>query len=86
MLIYHYSYKNIYVPIVYLKPTKRVLVMEYISGYHIDQLDLIKADSLNLKEIGKIFSNVMIKMIHREGFVHADPHSGNLMIRKKKNG
>ena len=23
-------------------------------------------------------------MIHKEGFVHADPHSGNLMVRKFK--
>jgi aarF domain-containing kinase len=60
--------------------------MEYIEGCHIDQLETIKGQSLNLKKIGKIFSNVMIKMIHKEGFVHADPHSGNLMIRKKKNG
>lgn len=24
-------------------------------------------------------------MIHKEGFVHADTHSGNLMVRKLKN-
>jgi aarF domain-containing kinase len=25
---------------------------------------------------------MIIKMIHKEGFVHADTHSGNLMVRK----
>jgi predicted unusual protein kinase regulating ubiquinone biosynthesis (AarF/ABC1/UbiB family) len=25
-------------------------------------------------------------MIHKYGFVHADPHSGNLLVRKKENG
>ena len=24
-------------------------------------------------------------MIHQEGFVHADPHSGNLLVRKNSN-
>lgn len=27
---------------------------------------------------------MIIKMIHKEGFVHADTHSGNLMARKYK--
>lgn len=27
---------------------------------------------------------MIIKMIHKEGFVHADTHSGNLMARKIK--
>ena len=25
-------------------------------------------------------------MIHKYGFVHADPHSGNILLRKDKNG
>jgi aarF domain-containing kinase len=25
-------------------------------------------------------------MIHKWGFVHADPHSGNLLVRKNKKG
>lgn len=28
---------------------------------------------------------MIIKMIHKEGFVHADTHCGNLMVRKLKN-
>lgn len=40
---------------------------------------------VNTQEIGKLFSKMIIKMIHKEGFVHADTHSGNLMVRKLKN-
>ena len=40
---------------------------------------------IDTKNIGKKFANLMIKMIHKEGFVHADPHSGNLLVRKNKN-
>lgn len=39
-----------------------------------------------MKEIGKTFSKVIIKMLHKYGFVHADPHSGNLLVRKDAKG
>ncbi len=42
----------------------------------------MKMAKINMKKIGKTFSNVIIKMIHKYGFVHADPHSGNLLVRK----
>lgn len=79
-------FKNIHVPELLLKPTKRVLIMEYINGLHIDELEKLRKANVNLKLIGKTFSQMIIKMIHKEGFVHADPHAGNLMIRKLKNG
>jgi predicted unusual protein kinase regulating ubiquinone biosynthesis (AarF/ABC1/UbiB family) len=41
----------------------------------------MKKKNINLKEIGKLFSQIVVKMIHREGFVHADPHAGNLKVR-----
>ncbi len=55
--------------------------MEFINGYHIDEIEEMKKKNINLKEIGKLFSNLVVKMIHREGFVHADPHAGNLKVR-----
>jgi aarF domain-containing kinase len=39
-----------------------------------------------MKYIGRTFSKVIIKMIHQYGFVHADPHSGNLLVRKLSSG
>jgi len=60
--------------------------MEYINGIHIDEIDRLKQAKINMTEIGKTFSHMIIKMIHKEGFVHADTHSGNIMARKLKNG
>lgn len=45
----------------------------------------MKLAGFNLQKIGKTFSEVIIKMIHKYGFVHADPHSGNMLVRKDKN-
>ena len=67
-----------------MNPTKKVLVMEFIDGYHIDEIDKIKKAGINSKKMGKSFSKMITKMIHKEGFVHADPHAGNLMVRKYK--
>ena len=39
-----------------------------------------------MRLIGKTFSKVIIKMIHKYGFVHADPHSGNILVRKNAKG
>jgi predicted unusual protein kinase regulating ubiquinone biosynthesis (AarF/ABC1/UbiB family) len=36
------NFKNVYVPQIYLKPTKRVLIMEYINGVHIDEVAKLK--------------------------------------------
>lgn len=53
---------------------------------HIDQIDAMKEMNINTKKISRLFSQMIIKMIHKEGFVHADTHSGNLLVRKLKNG
>ncbi len=45
----------------------------------------MKKLGINTKEISKAFSKMIIKMIHKEGFVHADTHCGNLLVRKLKN-
>lgn len=37
---------------------------------------------INTQAIGRMFAQANINMIHNEGFVHADPHTGNLMVRK----
>lgn len=68
----------------YLNPTNRVLVMEFIHGVHLDELDKLRAMKINTKALGTTFAKMIVKMIHKEGFVHADTHSGNLMARKYK--
>jgi aarF domain-containing kinase len=40
---------------------------------------------VNPKEIGKLFAKLVINMIHKKGFVHGDPHGGNLKVRLSKN-
>lgn len=78
------GFKDIYIPQILLKPTRRVLVMEYIHGVHLDEKEKLRELKIDSKRIGALFSHMIIKMIHKEGFVHADTHSGNLMARKHR--
>lgn len=37
---------------------------------------------INLKELANLISESFNHMIFKEGFVHADPHPGNLFVRQ----
>lgn len=64
--------------------TPHVVVMEYIEGVQIDQLDELRARGYDLEEIGtKLVDNYAQQMLD-DGFFHADPHPGNLYIHDGK--
>lgn len=64
--------------------TSKVLVMEYISGIQIDDIDALKIAGYDLKEISQKLAENYIKQIIDDGFFQADPHPGNLYIRDGK--
>ncbi|MEE3461949.1 MAG: lipopolysaccharide core heptose(II) kinase RfaY [Lachnospiraceae bacterium] len=77
--------RYIYVPRLYREyTTSRVLVMEYIDGVRIDQVDELRDKGYSPDEIGRKFVNNFIKQVMDDGFFHADPHPGNVMIRDGK--
>ncbi|TCX51624.1 AarF/UbiB family protein [Dehalobacter sp. 14DCB1] len=64
--------------------TPRVLVMEYIDGVQIDDLDKLHARGYDLNEIGIKLAENYVKQIVDDGLFHADPHPGNIFIRDGK--
>ena len=74
----------IYVPKVYRDfTTKRILVMEFIDGIKASDLDRLKKDGYDLKEIAGRGADSILKQISVYGFYHADPHPGNIFILPK---
>jgi ubiquinone biosynthesis protein len=61
--------------------TATVLVMERVEGIPIDDLDTLRENGYDLEEIGQKLADNYIKQILEDGFFHADPHPGNLIIR-----
>ncbi len=71
------------IPKIYWKyTTKRIMTQEYMEGTRILDLDKIEAMGLDPKTISINISNAYLKMIFEDGFYHADPHPGNLLVSK----
>ena len=60
--------------------TRRVLTQEFISGVKISDVEAMKAAGLDLAAVGNSALRAAIKMLLIDGFFHADPHPGNLLV------
>jgi len=57
-----------------------VLTMEYVPGIKISELDKLKAQGYDLKEIARRGADSFLKQVLDFGLFHADPHPGNVFI------
>lgn len=64
--------------------TSRILVMEYIEGIPIDHSNELLEQGYDLQEIASKLAANYTKQILDDGFFHADPHPGNLLVRDGK--
>ncbi|KAJ6644157.1 putative aarF domain-containing protein kinase 5 [Pseudolycoriella hygida] len=77
----------IYVPKVLWQYTNsRILTAEWIDGYKITDIESIRNDKFFIKEIDQKLFNIFAEQIFNSGFVHADPHPGNVFVRKNAKG
>ena len=60
--------------------TSRVLTMEFIEGAPIDDRAAIIAFGHTPEEIADRGARLVLEMVFRHGFFHADPHPGNLRV------
>ena len=71
-----------YIPKVFIKYSRqRLLVMEYIEGLRPDDIDGLRSAGFDPQLIAVNGTHIILKMILRHGFFHADPHPGNIFIR-----
>ncbi|KAJ3206987.1 hypothetical protein HDU67_007819 [Dinochytrium kinnereticum] len=63
---------------------RRILVMEYIDGGKVDNVDYMKKHGINVFDLSHELSKAFFKMMFFDGFVHCDPHPGNVFVRPKK--
>ncbi|MCW4012292.1 MAG: AarF/UbiB family protein, partial [Candidatus Bathyarchaeota archaeon] len=57
----------------------RLLVMEYVEGVRIDNVDVLK-EKHDLKHLAELGFEAYIQQIFVDGFYHGDPHPGNLRV------
>ena len=59
---------------------RRVLTMDMLEGISLSDADALRQAGLDLVEVAERGANMFVEMIFRDGFYHADPHPGNLMV------
>ena len=61
---------------------RRVLVMEHCAGTKIDQLhDHFENGSIEFIDVMERLTGLYLRMMMVDGFLHADPHPGNLLVQ-----
>lgn len=62
---------------------QRVLVMEWIDGDKVDRLgDRFASGDLRFDQLMETLTEVYFRMMLIDGFLHADPHAGNILVQK----
>lgn len=64
--------------------SKRVLVEEYVEGINSLNKEKILEAGYNKKDFVEKFVYTFLSHVFEDGFFHADPHPGNIIIRDKK--
>jgi predicted unusual protein kinase regulating ubiquinone biosynthesis (AarF/ABC1/UbiB family) len=61
---------------------RRVLVMEWVAGDKVDRLQhRFESGNLDFQRLMQTLTEVYLRMLLVEGFVHADPHPGNILVQ-----
>lgn len=78
------DHPDVIIPRVYFsKSTSKVLIMEWIPGIKITDLERLKENDIDTTALSYRFVNLFIKQIVDHGFFHADPHPGNLAVTRQ---
>jgi predicted unusual protein kinase regulating ubiquinone biosynthesis (AarF/ABC1/UbiB family) len=74
-------WREVYVPHVYHALSgQKSIVMEYIPGLKVTDVDELKAAGVDPKQVVRLLSRTYLKQLLEDGFFHADPHPGNLRV------
>jgi len=69
------------IPIIYHECTREdVLVLQYCEGVRIDRTDELIAQGTKLLPLIETLMEIFLRQVLINGFFHADPHPGNILI------
>ncbi|KAJ1962174.1 hypothetical protein GGI12_002808 [Dipsacomyces acuminosporus] len=66
-----------------IEASERVLIMEYVEGKRCDDLEYLKRNKINPELVSREIGRVFAEMTFVQGFLHCDPHPGNLFVRPR---
>jgi len=78
---------NVSVPETYPElSTQRILTMEFAEGFPLYDPKTLSSHDIDSKALSNLIAESFYKMIFLKGFVHADPHPANMLIKKDDDG
>eukprot|EP00164_Ancoracysta_twista_P008028 GFYU01011515.1.p1 GENE.GFYU01011515.1~~GFYU01011515.1.p1 ORF type:complete len:522 (+),score=81.26 GFYU01011515.1:132-1697(+) len=77
---------KVYVPKIHWDMcTSRITTTEWIDGIRLSDSERLKEAGLPPDRVMKTLTKVFAKQIFHHGFVHCDPHPGNVLVRPQPN-
>ncbi|XP_068110568.1 aarF domain-containing protein kinase 1 [Hyperolius riggenbachi] len=62
--------------------TRRVLVMDYVEGGQVNDREYMERNHIDVDQVSRALGKLYSEMIFVHGFVHCDPHPGNVLVRQ----
>ena len=66
--------------------TRRVLVMDFVDGIKISDVDRLREEGIDTHRVAQILVEAYCEQILVQGFFHADPHPGNILVQRTESG
>lgn len=74
---------NVIIPLIYREyTTSNLIIMDYIEGITIDNIDELKRIGIDTAIIASLGVDIYLKQVFEFKFFHADPHPGNFLVTK----
>jgi len=75
------TWRVVHVPrIHFTHSTGRVLTMEFIRGTKVVEVEALRARRISAVKVNRLLIRTYLKQLLEDGFFHADPHPGNLLV------
>ncbi|HSE31791.1 MAG TPA: AarF/ABC1/UbiB kinase family protein [Pyrinomonadaceae bacterium] len=75
------TWRAVRVPKVYWSHTsRRVLTLEFIRGTKVTDTEQLRARRISAVKVNRLLVRTYLKQLLEDGFFHADPHPGNLLV------
>jgi len=75
------TWRAVRVPKVFWSHTNtRVLTLEFIRGTKVVDIEGLRANGISAVKVNRLLIRTYLKQLLEDGFFHADPHPGNLLV------
>ena len=75
------TWRAVRVPKIYWTHTRtRVLTLEFIRGTKVVDIEALRARRISPVKVNRLLVRTYLKQLLEDGFFHADPHPGNLLV------